>query len=113
MEDAHSIVLALPGHGDTAVFGVFDGHGGEAVSRMLAKELPKSVARLRDPHEPKELRRACLELDEQVLKHVFSDDGSAAVFAIASRVRSGPGAHASPAPTPPSSPQLPHAPGAP
>src|SRR3954467_2369688 len=64
MEDAHTIALTLPGHPDAAFFGIFDGHGGEAVSKLLATELVKSIAKLRDVHDPKELRKACLELDD-------------------------------------------------
>jgi len=39
MEDAHSIVLSMTNHPQSAFFGVFDGHRGQATSIWTAKTL--------------------------------------------------------------------------
>lgn len=36
MEDAHTHLLSLPGDKDASFFGVFDGHGGKIVVKVIA-----------------------------------------------------------------------------
>jgi hypothetical protein len=38
-EDAHATVLQLEADGRTALFGVFDGHGGKQVAKYVAQHL--------------------------------------------------------------------------
>ena len=38
-EDAHATVLQLEADGCTAMFGVFDGHGGKQVAKYVAQHL--------------------------------------------------------------------------
>eukprot|EP00747_Dinoflagellata_sp_TGD_P164784 gnl/TRDRNA2_/TRDRNA2_185187_c0_seq1.p1 gnl/TRDRNA2_/TRDRNA2_185187_c0~~gnl/TRDRNA2_/TRDRNA2_185187_c0_seq1.p1 ORF type:complete len:360 (-),score=58.57 gnl/TRDRNA2_/TRDRNA2_185187_c0_seq1:92-1171(-) len=46
MEDAHLAIGSLEGNGwgDTALFGVMDGHGGEQVARFCQVHLPEAIA---------------------------------------------------------------------
>jgi protein phosphatase 1G len=47
MEDAHLAETALPDDPNTAIFGVFDGHGGAEVAKFCQKYLAAEFQRLR------------------------------------------------------------------
>lgn len=57
MEDAHIAIPRLPRWRDTAVFGVFDGHGGEQVARFVERHLPEELA----GHHPEDLHTALVK----------------------------------------------------
>lgn len=67
MEDAHTIVLSLPKHADTAFFGVFDGHSGSLCSNFVADKLHKDVDELPDLFNEKDVARVCMECDQSFL----------------------------------------------
>jgi len=79
MEDAHLAVPSLSssvsarkmgyrdqGWGDTAVFAVMDGHGGENVAHFCARHLPEEVARGSSQDVKRALRDAFHRMDEML-----------------------------------------------
>jgi protein phosphatase 1G len=48
MEDAHLAQSALPDDPETAIFGVFDGHGGAEVAKFCQKYMAAEFTRLRE-----------------------------------------------------------------
>lgn len=51
MEDAHITSLDLGDKTDTAMFGVFDGHGGSEVARFCQKYMAAEITKLQHYHE--------------------------------------------------------------
>ncbi len=49
-EDAHATVLQLEADGRTAMFGVFDGHGGKQVAKYVAQHLVRPRPGRPPPH---------------------------------------------------------------
>jgi protein phosphatase 1G len=47
MEDAHLAEVALPSDPDTAIFGVFDGHGGAEVAKFCQRYMAEEFTRLK------------------------------------------------------------------
>jgi len=85
MEDAHSVVLSLPKHSDTAFFGIFDGHSGSLCSQYVATHLYKNLDELSDLFDVKECAKVCMSVDQAFLdseefKH--DEDGSAGIFSL-------------------------------
>ncbi|KAG2573115.1 probable protein phosphatase 2C 42 [Panicum virgatum] len=68
MEDAHKAVLNLHAATATSFFGVYDGHGGPAVSKYCAKHLHKELRKHADfGHDPTTaLERTFLRMDEKM-----------------------------------------------
>jgi protein phosphatase 1G len=51
MEDAHLAEAALPSDPNTAIFGVFDGHGGAEVAKFCQRYMGDEFARLKQPSD--------------------------------------------------------------
>lgn len=98
MEDAHKILLRMPGAADANFFAVFDGHGGSLVSKTAADRI---VERLQATREWKEdggrldpaglsaaLRQAFLDLDDEMrrLPDVVRGDDHSGATAISCMV---------------------------
>lgn len=67
MEDAHFMIPALPAPwGPTAAFGVFDGHGGDAVAHFCEKFMPQEITRGSSEDVPGSLTRAFHRMDEML-----------------------------------------------
>lgn len=85
MEDAHSIILSLTDHPDTAFFGIFDGHSGALCSKYVSENLVKKLNSLKDLTDLEAIRNAVLQTDEDFLNsEEFKDkeDGSAGIFTL-------------------------------
>lgn len=91
MEDRSLALLSLPGYEHTSLFGIFDGHGGDAVAEHSARALPRIVAgALKDGLEPAEaLTQSFRLLDEelwgmhqQTSPHPYNSVGSTAVVTL-------------------------------
>lgn len=97
MEDAHTIVLKMNKHSDTAFFGIFDGHSGSLCSNYMADRLFDDVDQLPDLFDEKEVARVCMACDQSFLdsyvrynffahwyredfKH--NEDGAAGIFSL-------------------------------
>jgi serine/threonine protein phosphatase PrpC len=66
-EDAHIAILALP-NGE-AIFGVFDGHGGDQVSKFVEKKFVEVFTKLPEYRERKyseALTKCFIQLDEMM-----------------------------------------------
>jgi len=86
MEDAHTVILKMKNHPMSGFFGIFDGHSGSICSKFVANVLPKNLDKLSQWDE-KEIARVVMETDQEFLDAVEykdKDDGSAAIFTIAS-----------------------------
>jgi serine/threonine protein phosphatase PrpC len=92
-EDAEALVMRLPNHPDTALCGVFDGHGGNAASKYGAEHVPLAIDKLNHESlfvdcepgsEPgsEELCHAILDVDTNFLSTPSHREGSTAVFAL-------------------------------
>ena len=71
MEDSHFEMPHLAPDREDALFGVFDGHGGSAVSKFCAEHFPSVLladAAFSNGHVEEGLRRTYLELDEMLRK---------------------------------------------
>ncbi|KAK9843641.1 hypothetical protein WJX81_000782 [Elliptochloris bilobata] len=69
MEDAHATVLQLDPEGTTAMFGVFDGHGGKQVAKYTAQHLASALMETeawRSGDRARALEQAFLELDRRM-----------------------------------------------
>jgi len=84
MEDAKSIRLKLSEkHPNLAMFGVFDGHGGELCSKYLETVLPEALGSLDNPTRESEIVDTLLTIDEKFLDDPHSrTHGSTCVFAV-------------------------------
>jgi serine/threonine protein phosphatase PrpC len=86
MEDAHSILLSMERHPESAFFGIFDGHSGSACSKYVADALPKNIDKLEQFTE-NEISNIVMQTDQEFLDSESfknKDDGSAGIFTIAS-----------------------------
>lgn len=82
MEDDHNACLKLNGHhSNVAFFGVYDGHAGSEVAKMLARELPSHIENLPDLKDDT-LKKAVIDFDERVGKSPVRSQGSTCVFAL-------------------------------
>jgi len=70
MEDAHLAMPSLngPGWGDTALFGVMDGHGGAQVAEFCEKHLPAEIASGSCDDIAGSMYTAFLRMDEMLLE---------------------------------------------
>lgn len=84
MEDTHIIIPSLSQRfPEVGLFGVFDGHSGDAAARFLERELPARVAALDDPTDEEQLSRCVQELDADFCKDVqLRTQGSTCTFCI-------------------------------
>mmetsp|Transcript_38119 Transcript_38119/g.121430 ORF Transcript_38119/g.121430 Transcript_38119/m.121430 type:complete len:469 (+) Transcript_38119:3-1409(+) len=67
MEDAHIVLPDFDPARSLALFGVFDGHGGGAVARIVAERLPgllRGLASYGDGRYEEALQQVCLQMDE-------------------------------------------------
>jgi len=92
MEDAHTVVLSLPRHPDTAFFGIFDGHSGSLCSHFIANRLYKDVDELPDVFVESQLAKVCLAVDQAFLDsddYRHDEDGSAGIFSLVKKQADG------------------------
>lgn len=92
MEDRTLAVLNLEGHSNFALFGVFDGHGGQEVAELAIELFPRLLAgELSSGCDAEEaLRRSFRALDEELRgghsgAHPFDRVGSTAVVVLVQR----------------------------
>jgi len=80
MEDAHLVVLnANAGWG---VFGVFDGHGGQACSAFVARRLREELEAKGCPADDKEIRDLMFRVDDEFLKTGQASGSTATMVAV-------------------------------
>jgi len=92
MEDAHTVMLNLPKHTNTAFFGIFDGHSGDLCSHYLASNLYKEVDELTDVFVEAQVAQVCLNVDQSFLdseEYKHNEDGSACIFSMAQKLEAG------------------------
>jgi serine/threonine protein phosphatase PrpC len=105
MEDAHTIVLTMAKHPDTAFFGIFDGHSGSLCSNYISERLYKDVDELQDLFDEKAVARVVMDCDQSFLDSyvtptycthdVYSEefrhneDGAAGIFSLVQRLPDG------------------------
>jgi len=84
MEDAHVVIPSLnQRYPEVALFGVFDGHSGEAAALFLAEELPQRIAALEDPTNEEQLNKCVQGLDADFCKNAkVRGQGSTCTFCI-------------------------------
>jgi len=85
MEDAHSIVLSMSSHPNTAFFGIFDGHSGALCSKYVAEHLPPNLDQL-EGHDLDAIRKVVIQTDQTFLdsdEYRNKEDGSAGIFTLA------------------------------
>jgi len=82
MEDAHSIILSLENHKDTGFFGVFDGHCGNLASKFCSENMCKYIDSIDDFSDQK-ISDKIFELDKAFMESNLIEDGTTAIFAIA------------------------------
>jgi len=86
MEDAHTIILSMKNHPDSAFFGIFDGHSGCVCSKFIAEVLPNNLDKIPKFNE-NDITNVVMETDQEFLdleNFRNRDDGSAGIFTIAS-----------------------------
>jgi len=66
MEDAHFTVPYLGKNGELAIFGVFDGHGGEHVARFCERHLPEEIAKRSREDVAQTLINAFFQMDQML-----------------------------------------------
>jgi serine/threonine protein phosphatase PrpC len=65
MEDQHNIVFdANANIPDLMLFGVYDGHGGDAAAIFCHKNIPEKFSKLSDPWNDEQIKAAIAEIDE-------------------------------------------------
>jgi len=85
MEDAHTIILTMENHPDSAFFGIFDGHSGSACSKFVSDVLPKNIDKVTQFSEG-DVSTVVMDTDQEFLDSESfrtRDDGSAGIFTIA------------------------------
>lgn len=84
MEDTHVIIPSLsPRFPEVGLFGVFDGHSGDAAAHFLERELPRRIAALEDPTNEEQLSKCVQDLDADFCKDVqLRTQGSTCTFCI-------------------------------
>ncbi|TVU40049.1 hypothetical protein EJB05_13496 [Eragrostis curvula] len=71
MEDISFCQFPLKGVGQFGLFGIFDGHGGDAAAKAVSKILPENVANILSHPETKERVLSCSDASD-VLRYAFS-----------------------------------------
>lgn len=66
MEDAHLAEPTLPGDPSTAIFGVFDGHGGSEVAKFCQRYMVEEFTRLKDDAVEDALTKVFHRMDEML-----------------------------------------------
>jgi len=84
MEDAHVVIPSLSARfPEVALFGIFDGHSGEAAALFIAEELPQRIAQLDDPTSEEQLNKCVQQLDADFCKNAkVRGQGSTCTFCI-------------------------------
>jgi len=88
MEDEHNICMELDGHPDIALFGVYDGHGGDQASAFIAANLPRILGKLPDPTDHAAITRSMIQMDLEFLKpsNAQREHGSTCVYVLSKQV---------------------------
>eukprot|EP01126_Amoeba_proteus_P043601 TRINITY_DN4794_c0_g1_i1.p1 TRINITY_DN4794_c0_g1~~TRINITY_DN4794_c0_g1_i1.p1 ORF type:complete len:614 (+),score=133.88 TRINITY_DN4794_c0_g1_i1:80-1921(+) len=95
MEDDHVIVLDMDGHPRSAIFGIFDGHGGSHAANFLARNLVYRLSALPKLLDTEAIKKVFIDLDEEYLNSLPPDlpveknQGTTAVITIAKKHKSG------------------------
>jgi len=86
MEDAHVVIPSLSEtHPEAGLFGVFDGHSGDAAALFIAEELPARISQLEDPTNEELLSKCVQQLDADFCKNAkVRGHGSTCTFCVAS-----------------------------
>eukprot|EP00878_Enallax_costatus_P010263 GHUV01010713.1.p1 GENE.GHUV01010713.1~~GHUV01010713.1.p1 ORF type:complete len:257 (+),score=65.25 GHUV01010713.1:284-1054(+) len=77
MEDAHIAEVGLAGDATTAVFGVFDGHGGAEVAKFCQKYMAREIQKLEHFGEGRiedSLVKVFHRMDEMLRDHKYADE---------------------------------------
>ena len=82
MEDNEVIRLSLPRHPDTALIGIFDGHGGTSASSFLAHRLETIIDDLEDVFDEQSIIDAMIRLDAEFMKTQSHIHGSTSVWMV-------------------------------
>jgi len=84
MEDSHVIIPSLNVRfPEVALFGVFDGHSGEAAALFLEEELPPRLSALEDPTNEEQLAKCVQQLDADFCKNAkVRGQGSTCTFCM-------------------------------
>jgi protein phosphatase 2C family protein 2/3 len=84
MEDTHVVIPSLNERfPEVAMFGVFDGHSGEAAALFLEEELPQRISQLEDPTNEEQLSKCVQQLDADFCKNAkLRGQGSTCTFCI-------------------------------
>jgi len=83
MEDAHTIILSLPGHNDVGFFGVYDGHCGSAASAYCDQQMWRYIDQLSDFSDQNSMVQKVIECDGYFLENQVCEDGTTAIFTLA------------------------------
>jgi len=82
MEDAHSIILSLDNHPDTAFFGVFDGHCGKLASKFCSQNMHVYLDKVDDFATTTNMTSQIVQLDSEFMDNNNIEDGTTVIFAI-------------------------------
>jgi len=85
MEDSHTNLLSIPGDPEAALFGVYDGHGGQAVAKFVGDHIHELLVvdqayKTRD--YGKALYNTFVTMDEEMRRHITNDSSGAAVVVV-------------------------------
>jgi len=86
MEDAHTIILSMEKHPESAFFGIFDGHFGSCCSKFVSDTLPKNLDQKLTHWIENDIAKIVMDTDQEFLDadaYKNKDDGSAGIFTIA------------------------------
>eukprot|EP00756_Hemistasia_phaeocysticola_P040134 Hpha_TRINITY_DN16848_c2_g2::TRINITY_DN16848_c2_g2_i1::g.153738::m.153738 len=81
MEDSHSVNLALKGHPDVTFVGVYDGHSGDKVAKLLGAKLHTTIDELPELDD-NSLQEAVVRFDNQIGKSHIAMNGSTCCFCL-------------------------------
>jgi len=81
MEDAHAVQLSLKNHPNVTYVGVYDGHSGDKVAKLLGSSLHENIDRL-PQLDDSSLSAAVLRFDMQIGKSNIKSNGSTCCFCL-------------------------------
>ncbi|PFH31339.1 protein phosphatase 2C domain-containing protein [Besnoitia besnoiti] len=85
-EDALIVLAGIPSHGNHRIQALFDGHGGDQVSRFLASNLQSTLAEFADLSKPT-LGYLGVALDDKIRREGIGHAGSTGVIVIIESVQ--------------------------